>query len=97
MEFMSQYNFKIMYIKGEENTVADALPCTDFEQEDKPDKPKVGPFGEGEKIGNVWSCAYMLADAVMLPPSPLVVASTFSIDLDIELLLGIKNGYPEDL
>jgi len=27
MEFMSQYNAKIIYVKGEDNTVADALSC----------------------------------------------------------------------
>lgn len=30
MEFMSQYDCKIMYVKGEENTVANALSHTDF-------------------------------------------------------------------
>jgi hypothetical protein len=33
----------------------------------------------------------------MLPVSPPVVASTFSIELDTELLANIKQGYSEDL
>jgi hypothetical protein len=30
MEFISQYDCKIVYIKGDKNMVADALSCTDF-------------------------------------------------------------------
>ncbi|KAJ3576959.1 hypothetical protein NP233_g65 [Leucocoprinus birnbaumii] len=32
MELLQQYNFEIVYIKGEENTVADALSRTNFEE-----------------------------------------------------------------
>jgi hypothetical protein len=33
MKFMSQYDCKIVYVKGEDNCVADALSQTSFEAE----------------------------------------------------------------
>jgi hypothetical protein len=100
MEFMSQYDCKIVYIKGDENTVADALLQTNFDSTVNGNVPGELDSEQGCKVldrcDNTWLCAHLLANSVTLLISPPVVASTFSIGLDSEPLSNIKTGYSED-
>jgi hypothetical protein len=62
MEFLSQYECKIIYVKGEDNTAADALSCTEFgetnEAEAAAKKPwdDVDPGKDPVPIAAIFSC-----------------------------------------
>jgi hypothetical protein len=102
MEFLSQYDCKIEYIKGDDNTVVDALSRTTFEDTGHTGNPERRGssedcrFPDHDEHDDALSCARVLSDPVTLLKAMPVVASTFSIDLDSELLSSIKTGYTED-
>ena len=79
-EFLSQYDFGIHYVKGEDNTAADGMSRY---PEDIPDvlAAVIGLSRSREKPGS---------------SGMEVVAATLSIALDPEVLKGIRYGYEED-
>lgn len=67
MEFMSPYNCRIVYMKGEDNTITDALSCTSFELDTDssipyPSDNKALVACVYDKGDNWFSCAYILTD-----------------------------------
>lgn len=100
MEFMSQYDCKIIYIKGDENMVADALSHMDF----YPDVHATIPYPPQLEIvalllpedDDPLSCAQVLADPATNTVHDHVIASTLSITADMELLSCIQGNYGED-
>jgi hypothetical protein len=48
MEFLSEFDCRIVYVKGEDNTVADALSRTDFEDSSQAERAAIAPFDEEE-------------------------------------------------
>jgi hypothetical protein len=100
MEFMSQYDCKIVYIKGEENMVADALSRTDFDAIlhatiPYPPEPETMALVLGA-FDDPRACAQVLADPCTNPVQSTVVASTLSITADVELLACIQESYVKD-
>jgi RNase H-like domain found in reverse transcriptase/Integrase zinc binding domain len=82
-EFLSQYDFHIVYVKGEDNTVADALSHL------PPDDLMTCPV-----VASILNMAEALATcAVSLESKPL---STLSIVTDTALLDQIRAGYAKD-
>jgi hypothetical protein len=102
MEFMSQYDCKILYIKGEDNSVADALSRTDF---------------DGEPTGaEPWSCDPTAIASVTVPTdspfhaakslaytrikadrsAPATIASVLRVTSDTKILDQIRDGYNTD-
>ena len=79
-EFLSQYDFDIQYVKGEDNTVAD------------------GMSRYPDDIPDVLAAVMGLSRSREQPgvSGMEVVAATFSIALDPEVLQGIKEGYKVD-
>jgi hypothetical protein len=100
MEFMSQYDCKIVYIKGDENTVADALSHTDFD----PDMHATIPYPPQPEVvalllpedNDPLSCAQVLADPATNTIHVHVIVSTLSITTDAGLLSCIQGNYIED-
>lgn len=43
MEFLSQFDCKLVYVKGEDNTVADALSCLLYDLPDMPSSHDMVP------------------------------------------------------
>ena len=104
MEFMSQYDAKIVYVKGEDNTVTDALSRV----------PNRGTGGDTKTTGMDYAycqgdeddVAGMIANELDFSPlgavcalaerGPSLVCATFSITADKALLLQIKEGYKDD-
>jgi hypothetical protein len=102
MKFMSQYDCKILYIKGEDNCVADTLSCTDFDGEPTGTEP--------------WSCNPTAIAAITIPasspfhaakslaytqikttePVPTTIASVLRVTSDTKILDQIRNGYNTD-
>jgi len=108
MEFMSQYDAKIIYVKGEDNTVADALSrLPTFGQEntktthsyaycpdDIQDDAIASVFVPGDDEG-VFSATTALAGAGLSRPED-VVGATLSITSDKALLDLIRDGYGDN-
>ena len=100
MEFMSQYDCKIIYIKGDENMVADALSHTDFNLDVHatilyPPQPEIVVLLLPED-DNPLSCVQVLADPAMNTVHVHVIASMLSITADAELLSCIQGNYIKD-
>ena len=106
MEFMSQYDAKIVYVKGEDNTVADALSHV---------SNKMTPSTKGtvtagsmyaycqgdeddmdEMMPNKLETSPLSAVCTLASREPTLVCATFSITADKALLGQIKNSYKED-
>lgn len=99
MEFMLQYDCKIVYIK-EENCAADALSQTSFKAEKAAGVPypsdNVGPMA---LIWGTYDSSFVYAKVTAEPemfPQDVPVAPTLTILADMELLDVICSGYPED-
>jgi hypothetical protein len=100
MEFMSQYNCKIVYVKGNLNTVADALSHTVFDADmlsAMAASSGVAPvfLVLGEEAG-LLMCAQILVDLATLEILCSVTAIMLSITVNEELLTNIRNNYSVD-
>jgi hypothetical protein len=85
-----------VYVKGEDNSVTDALSRTSFDAENMAGIPY--PPDNNDLYGSVhdvFACANALTEPMTLPTIG-TVASTLSISADNELLELIKAGYDED-
>ena len=106
MEFMSQYDVKIVYVKGEDNTVADAL--SRVSNETTPSTKGAVTAGSAyaycqgdeedmdEMMPNKLETSPLSAVCTLASREPTPVCATFSITADKALLGQIKNGYKED-
>lgn len=97
MEFMSQYDCKIVYIKGEENCVADTLSHMSFEAEEIVSSPY--PPDNNDLVAVVlgtdhssFICAHVMTKPGTIPVSTLIL----TMSVDEELLETICSGYVED-
>jgi hypothetical protein len=100
MEFMSQYECKIVYVKGEDNCMADALSRTSFDSEaiSEPYPPDNSSWVAVVLVTecSAFCCAHALTDLVMSAPVLTTIASTLTISADEELLNTIWAGYDDD-
>ena len=108
MEFMSQFDAKIVYIKGDENTVADALSrlpstkaLTDAEKsarhpyefcEDDDHTASVASIFMPSLCGP-WETATCLSSRVSFGPS---ICATLEITADRTFLQSVRKGYADD-
>ena len=100
MEFILQYDYKIVYIKGKENTVADALSHMNF----NPDMHATVPYPPCSEIialilakdSDPLSCAHILTDPATNPVNGPFVSSMLSITADAKLLFCIQKNYIKD-
>lgn len=105
MELMSQYDAKIMYIKGDDNSVADTLsrlPCEDATNEAECTARHPYSYCDEEHPFIVcissgfahmpWEAATSLADG----PEIFSVNATLNISADKQLLQQIRDGYALD-
>ncbi|KAJ3553691.1 hypothetical protein NP233_g12588 [Leucocoprinus birnbaumii] len=109
MELLQQYNFEIVYIKGEENTVADALSRTNFREarseieswrhcpEDRLDELEV-PVCSVLLTNDTspWESVRNLTQSSHLIPKAQNIDSIMTIDTDDELRTTIVAGYSQD-
>lgn len=102
MEFMSQYDCKIVYVKGEDNCMADALLHTSLEVEEvmlipyPPEREETVAI-VFSKTDDLFLCACLMTDPrTNAMDSDAVIAAMLSIAADEELLETIKAGYLED-
>ena len=108
MEFMSQFDARIVYIKGEDNLVADALsrlPClhsaTDAENSARHPYTFCADDDAGDTITSIWATDSRgpldMALALAACELPFVaVNTTMKIAADIEFLDVVKAGYTTD-
>ena len=105
MELMSQYDAKIIYIKGEDNTVADTLsrlPCESTEE--YAEQNAKHPYSYCEDESSLVSFIYpkgslttlSAACALAEGPEQSSVNAILSITADKQLLQQIKEGYDSD-
>lgn len=98
---MSQYDCKIIYIKGEDNGAADVLSHTSFDAEIEalapypPDNCDVVAMILGSKL-SAFRCAHIMMKlkTLALPVKP--IATMLTISMDEELLDAIRSSYAED-
>jgi hypothetical protein len=99
MEFLSQYDCKIVYVKGEDNSVADALSRTTFKAETAAKHP-CSLKGAGDSVvasvlgPNMLESARKLAERQL--DDEIVIGATMTISADKALLKTIQDGYKED-
>ena len=107
MEFLSQYDAKIIYIKGDDNTVADALSrlphnstSEEAEQSTRHPYSYCDDNESLEVIASIWNADYSgpfeSATALTSLPDPISINATLNISADHHLLQEIKAGYAED-
>jgi len=99
MEFLSQYDCKIIYLKGDDNSMADALSQTTFDAE----KEAAHPWSNdrAEPIAAIYGhspfeCAKSLSHCKLPREDVEPVASILSMKADHTLLKMIKDGYKDD-
>jgi len=108
MEFMSQYDAKIVYVKGEDNTVADALSrLPTYMEADTDTKHAYAHCPKDEENDMLASIIPPLDDACSAASFLALsgarsmgnlnsVCATLSISADKDLLHQIRTGYAED-
>lgn len=108
MEFMSQFDAKVVYIKGDNNTVANALSCLPSpEVLTKAENSAHHPYnfcddnGDTSAIASImlpclwgpWESATYLASHEPIVP---VIGATLEITADKSFLDGVRSGYAKD-
>ena len=108
MELMSQYNAKIVYIKGDDNCVADVLSClpTDSALTNAENVARHPYSYCSDDNDPLHAVATLYSDythtpmetAISLADGPILssVNTVLNISADKQLLQQIKNGYSED-
>ena len=111
MEFLSQYDGKIVYIKGEDNTVADALSripvnSLSFSHSSTSAQESALPIFHDPTVNGKIASILITGDNPNLhnictllsapPTNALTETSVFSITADDKLLAEIKDGYLHD-
>ena len=107
MEFLSQYDAKIIYIKGDDNTVADTLSHLPYKStSEEAEQSTQHPYSycdddeSLEVIASIWNadCSSPFESATTLTslPDPNSINTTLNISTDHHLLQEIKAGYAED-
>ena len=108
MEFLSQYDAKIIYIKGDDNTVADALSrlphnstSEEAEQSTRHPYSYCDDNESLEVIASIWNADYSgpfeSATALTSLPDPISINATLNISADHHLLQEIKAGYADSV
>jgi hypothetical protein len=110
MEFLSQYDCKIIYVKGEDNSAADALSRTDFtemcdaeaaahepwdECADDKDRPTVASVLVPKRDSPL-RAVQCLAHTRIKERNQTSIASVLTISSDAKLLQRIHEGYEKD-
>lgn len=111
MEFMSQYDAKIVYIKGKDNMVVDALSHLPVDVQEKPENTASYVYAYCPNNTNYdavaavmlcegWDTAYSVA-TMLASLGPIdkpfdEVCATFAITTDRSLLKQIHDGYVQD-
>ena len=108
MEFMSQYDAKIVYVKGEDNTVADALSRLPTYADTGKEAKHAYAHCPSDEEDDMAASVYAPVDSASSAASHLAlsgarsnadydsVCATLSISADKNLLHQIKTGYAED-
>jgi hypothetical protein len=105
MEFMSQFDAKIVYVKGEQNTAADGLsriPVTDSEERaTRLAEDLCGTLCGAVLPKTVWkavNCGTLAAATALTARTdePKPINAVLNVSLDNDLLIKIRNGYSED-
>jgi len=112
MEFLSQYNGKIVYVKGQDNLVADALSCIPVSLISESTSSSITEKSATPVFHNVHSSGIVAFVLCTTTTEPICVASTLlatdftghlgpssilSIAMDDALLDDIRSGYKDDL
>lgn len=105
MEFMSQYDAKIVYVRGEDNTVADALSRVMAQDAAMSAKSTVGEAyahcteEEDDMISTVMvdkNSSPLTSVCALVTRARKAVCATFTITADKHLLEQIKSSYKND-
>ncbi|KAJ7637762.1 hypothetical protein DFH06DRAFT_1138865 [Mycena polygramma] len=109
MEFLSQYDYKIVYVKGDDNTVADALSRTEFDDAESATEAAAEPWGlnntgtpaiaavlRARPATPFYSVQCLARTRISEPKSASVIAPVLTITADAKILDSIRKGYSED-
>jgi hypothetical protein len=109
MEFLAQFDCRIVYVKGQDNTVADALSRTDFPETPDPESIALAPFDEDSDstavalvscldaspffAGRCLACT-RIRTPVEDVPNP--ICTILNISVDSAFVDSIHKGYESD-
>jgi hypothetical protein len=101
MEFLSQYEYSIVYLKGEDNSVADALSRTEFEEssevvDNARKETSIASILLPRTASPFLSAQCLARTRIKLASDAPPIASVLKIVSDASILRTIKEGYTSD-